>query len=267
MPAPEVAPNTDWRVEADGVAWLTLTRPKQLNAINVRTLTELQAHLAVAAADEKVRCVVLTGQGKTFSAGGDITVMKEMMGDGVTMRERLRAGLERVVLQMWDLEKPIVAAVNGTAFGAGMNLALASDIVIASREAQFQQSFVRVGLVPDTGGTWLLPRLVGLHKAKELAFMGDTLSAEEAHRLGLVNHVVEHEDLLPWTTEYARQLARGPTRALGMAKRAMHRAMEGTLQQALEAEAYAQGLAAMTADHAEGVAAFFEKRAPRFSGK
>lgn len=266
MPAPEVTPNTDWRV-ADGIAWLTLTRPKYLNAIDVKTLEELKGHLVSAQQDDAVRAVVLTGQGRTFSAGGDLNVMKQTLGDNFAVRDRLRHGLEEVVLRMWDLEKPILAAVNGTAYGAGMNLALASDLVIASREAQFQQSFVKVGLIPDTGGTWLLPRLVGLHKAKELAMMAEALSAEDAHRLGLVNHVVEHDDLVPWVTEYAQHLARGPTRAYGMIKRAMHRAIDSPLKDALEFEAYAQGYCTTTADHKEGVEAFFAKRAPSFQGR
>lgn len=267
MPAPEVSPNTDWRVADDGVAWLTLTRPKQLNAIDLRSLGELKGHLRSAAEDDSVRCVVLTGQGRAFCAGGDLNLMKSTMGDAFAVRARLRDGLEQLVTAMWDLEKPIVAAVNGIAFGAGMNLALASDMVIASRDASFQQSFAKVGLVPDTGGTWLLPRLVGLHKAKELAMMADTLSAEDAHALGIVNHVVDHDDLMPWTTEYARHLAKGPTRAYGMMKRAMHRGMETGLKEALEFEAYAQGYATTTADHTEGVTAFFEKRDARFQGR
>lgn len=267
MPAQEVAPNTDWRVDPDGVAWLTLTRPKYLNAIDLQTLDELRQHLVAAQNDEAVRCVVLIGQGRAFSAGGDLNLMKSTMGDNFAVRDRLRHGLEDVVMRMWDLEKPIVAGVNGTAFGAGMNLALASDLIIASREAQFQQSFVKVGLVPDTGGTWLLPRLVGLHKAKELAMMGDTLSAEDAKALGLVNHVVPHDDLVPTVGEYARHLARGPTRAFGMMKRAMHRGMDSSFKDALEFEAYAQGYCTTTRDHYEGVAAFFEKRGAEFQGR
>lgn len=267
MPAPEVAPNTDWKVSESGIGQLTLTRPKYLNAVDMRTLAELTQHFASANDDDNVRCVLITGQGRAFCAGGDLNLMKSTMGDAFAVRQRLRDGLEAVITQMTDLEKPIVAAVNGVAFGAGMNLALACDMIIASREAQFQQSFTKVGLVPDTGGTWMLPRLVGLHKAKELAMMADTLAADDALKLGLVNHVVDHEDLLAWATEYAAKLARGPTRAFGMLKRAMHRGMNSTLKEALEFEAYAQGFATRTEDHAEGVAAFYEKREARFKGR
>ncbi|MBW3584227.1 MAG: enoyl-CoA hydratase/isomerase family protein [Euryarchaeota archaeon] len=263
----ETAPHTDWRVDDDGLARLTLTRPKNLNAIDLQMLDELKGHFETARDDDTVRCVLLTGQGKTFSAGGDLHLMESTMGDSFAVRERLRTGLEVLVTQIWDLEKPVVAAVNGDAYGAGWNLALACDIVIASREARFCQAFAKVGLVPDTGGTWLLPRLVGLHKAKELMMMADTLTAEEAHRMGLVNHVVDHDDLSAHAAEYAKTLARGPTKAYGMLKRAMHRGMTTGLKEALEFEAYSQGYCTTTDDHKEGVAAFFEKRAPRFQGK
>ena len=267
MPAPEVAPNTDWQVGDDGVGRLTLTRPKHLNAIDLRTLDELQRTFDVAATDDRVRCVMITGQGRAFSAGGDINVMKTTLGDAFAVRERLRRGLAGVVLRIVNLEKPVVAAVNGIAYGAGMNLALACDIIIASREASFQESFAKVGLVPDTGGTWILPRLVGIHRAKELVFMAETLTAEDAHKIGIVNHVVPHDDLLPWATEFARRLANGPTKAFGLAKRLMQRGMSTGLAEALDAEADAQGFAATTADHREGVTAFFEKRAASFQGR
>lgn len=262
----ETAPHTDLHIEA-GVATITMTRPKRLNAIDLQMLAELQAHLDALALDETVRAIVITGQGKTFSAGGDLNLMKATMGDATAVRTRLRLGLERLVTQLTDLEKPVLAAVNGQAFGAGWNLALACDIVIASREASFCQAFTKVGLMTDTGGSWLLPRLIGPHRAKELAFMADTISAEDAHGLGLVNHVVDHDDLEEHAQAYARRLAAGPTIAYGLIKRAMHRAMEGTLKDALEFEAAGQGHCTTTEDHAEGVAAFFEKREARFQGR
>lgn len=259
MPAPEVTPNTDWRVE-DGVGWLTITRPRVLNAIDPKMLDEFTHHFSVSAMEDDVRVVVLTGQGKTFSTGGDLNVMRESMGNADEVRTRLRHGLERAVTALWDLEKPVVACVNGTAFGAGMNLALACDLVIASREAQFQQTFIKVGLGPDTGGSWLLPRLVGMHKAKELLFFGDTLSAQDAHALGIVNHVVEHEDLVPWTTEYAKRLAKTSTKALGLTKRAVNRSFTSSLKEALEAEAHMQAQLTTTKEHQAAVMAFFERR-------
>jgi 2-(1,2-epoxy-1,2-dihydrophenyl)acetyl-CoA isomerase len=254
------APNTDWRREDGGVAWLTLTRPRVLNAIDVKTLDELYTHLARAATDPETRVIVLTGQGKHFSAGGDLNVMRESLGDATAVRERLRYGLERVVTAMWDLEKPIIAAVNGDAYGAGMNLALACDLVIASREARFQETFLKVGLGPDTGGSWLLPRLIGMHRAKELLFFADTLSAEQAHALGLVNHVVDHEDLASWTREHANRLAQQSTPALGLTKRAVNRAMQSSLKEALEFEANMQAQLTTTREHKEAVEAFFARR-------
>lgn len=260
MPAPEVTPNSDWRVDDDGIGWLTITRPRVLNAIDPKMLEEITGHVQQAAVDEKVRVVVLTGQGKTFSAGGDLNVMKESMGNADEVRNRLRNGLERAVTALWDLEKPVVACVNGTAFGAGMNLALACDLVIASREAQFQQTFIKVGLGPDTGGSWLLPRIIGMHRAKELLFFGDTLSAEDAHQLGLVNHVVEHDDLIPWTTEYAKRLAQASTPALGLTKRAVNRSFTSSLKEALEAEANMQAQLTTTKEHQGAVEAFFGRK-------
>ncbi len=259
MPAPEVTPNTDWRVE-DGIGWLTITRPRVLNAIDPKMLAEFTHHFTESAMEDDVRVVVLTGQGKTFSAGGDLNVMKESMGNADEVRSRLRSGLERAVGAIWDLEKPVVACVNGTAYGAGMNLALACDLVIASREAHFQQTFIKVGLGPDTGGSWLLPRIVGMHRAKELLFFGDTLSAKDARELGMVNHVVEHDDLIPWTTEYAKRLAQASTKAIGLTKRAVNRSFTSTLKEALESEAHMQAQLTTTKEHRESVEAFFNRR-------
>jgi 2-(1,2-epoxy-1,2-dihydrophenyl)acetyl-CoA isomerase len=259
MPAPEVTPQTDWRVE-NGIGWLTITRPRVLNAIDPKMLDEFTHHFTTSAMQEDVRVVVLTGQGKTFSTGGDLNIMRESMGNADEVRQRLRLGLERAVTAMWDLEKPVIACVNGTAFGAGMNLALACDLVIASREAQFQQTFIKVGLGPDTGGSWFLPRLVGMHKAKELLFFGDTLSATDAQQLGIVNHIVEHDDLVEWTTKYAERLAQASTKAIGLTKRAVNRAHTTSLKEALENEAQMQAQLTTTAEHQQAVKAFFERR-------
>jgi len=172
-----------------------------------------------------------------------------------------------VIALLRAMEKPVLAAVNGVAAGAGCSLALAADMRIASERASFIEVFARVGLVPDSGSTWVLPRLVGLGKAFELAYLAEPVDAQEALRLGLVNRVVPHEALPPQTAELARRLASGPTRAHGLAKRGITYALGSTLEEALEYEAHLQEIAGRTADHREGVAAFLEKRPARFTGR
>jgi len=238
----------------DGVLTLTLNRPDVLNAVTDTMLAELQDALRSAERNAAVRCIVLTGAGRGFCAGQDLNA-RSAAADGrrVSVGEHLRHGYNPLVQRIRGIEKPVIAAVNGVAAGAGANLALACDLRIASETASFVQAFVKIGLVPDSGGTVFLPMLVGYAKAAELAFTGDRIGAEESLRLGLVNQVVPAAALMQTTHALATRLAALPTRAIGLTKRAFNRAMM-------------QELASRTTDHTEGVAAFLEKRVPTFTG-
>lgn len=248
-----------------GVLTLTLNRPDVLNALNEQLLADLHDGLRFAERTPDVRCVVLTGAGRGFCSGQDL---RERTGvQAVSYGDSLRRRYNPIVLRMRTMEKPVIAAVNGVAAGAGCNLALAADLRIASDRASFIEVFSRVGLVPDSGGTFTLPRLVGLGKALELAFTADPVDAHEALRLGLVNRVVPHDELMAHTLALATRLAQGPTRAFGLTKRAFTYALTASLEAALEYEAHLQEIAGRTADHREGVAAFLEKRPPRFEGR
>lgn len=254
---------------AESVCCITLNRPDSLNAFNDAMRKELLDALQQAEGGEAVRCLVITGAGRAFGSGQDLAEVEAWHsgGSGPEFGNLLRQGYNPVIRCMREMDKPIIAAVNGVAAGAGFSLALACDIRIASEEASFIQAFIKVGLIPDLGSTFYLPQLVGLGKAAELCFTGDKVSAQEALRLGIVNRVVEHDDLLTVTMELARKLARLPTRAIGLTKRLLNEAMASDLDTQLEAEAFAQQTAGKTADHREGVAAFVEKRQPRFQGR
>src|SRR2546425_4187432 len=250
--------------QRDGVLSVTLTRPDVLNAINDQMLRELLDALRQAGRDAAVRCVVLTGSGRGFCSGQDL---RDRAGPGTpSFREPLASRYNPVILQMRTMEKPVLAAVNGVAAGAGCSLALAADLRIASDRASFIEVFARVGLVPDSGSTYLLPRLVGLGKAFEIAYTAEPVNAAEALRLGLVNRVVQHDDLMPHATALAQKLAAGPTRGYGLTKRAINYGLHATLDQALEYEAYLQEIAGRSTDHREGVTAFLEKRQANFKG-
>jgi 2-(1,2-epoxy-1,2-dihydrophenyl)acetyl-CoA isomerase len=249
----------------EGVLTITLNRPDVLNAFNRKMTDEIQDALKKAERDSAVRCIVFTGAGRAFSSGEDLKARTaEGNSDfGSTLRDRYNP----IVLKMRNIEKPVLGSINGVAAGAGCSLALACDMRIASEKAKFIEVFVRVGLVPDSGSSFFLPRLVGLGKALEMAFLGDEVGAEEALRLGLVNRVVPPEELEAATRELALRLAKGPTKAIGLAKRAMNRALHMDLEQILDYEVYAQETAGASADHKEGLAAFAEKRPPNFAGK
>jgi len=251
----------------DGVLTLTLNRPDVLNAVTDTMLAELQDALRSAERNAAVRCIVLTGAGRGFCAGQDLNA-RSAAADGrrVSVGEHLRHGYNPLVQRIRGIEKPVIAAVNGVAAGAGANLALACDLRIASETASFVQAFVKIGLVPDSGGTVFLPMLVGYAKAAELAFTGDRIGAEESLRLGLVNQVVPAAALMQTTHTLAARLAALPTRAIGLTKRAFNRAMIPNLDAILDYEADMQDLASRTTDHTEGVAAFLEKRVPTFTG-
>jgi 2-(1,2-epoxy-1,2-dihydrophenyl)acetyl-CoA isomerase len=247
----------------DGVGTITLNRPEVMNATNDTLYRELSALLAEIARDDSVGAVVLTGAGRGFCAGADVRAMDPDAGL-LKRRARHRWILRDILRPLVELEKPVIAAVNGAAVGAGFNIALACDIVLASERAVFSQIFARLALVPDLGGLYLLTRVVGLNKAKELCFTAKKISAAEAFDLGIVNHVVPADALLAHAQEMAAQIAAGPPTALSMVKTLLNKSSTATLDQMLEYESYAQTVAYTTAEHREGVAAFREKRDPDF---
>lgn len=251
---------------ADGVATITFNRPDSLNAFNSQMIRETTDAFKQSGRDQGTRCVLITGAGKGFSSGQDLKEVQDRDGD-FTIADHLREGYNRLVQSMVTLEKPIVGAVNGVAAGAGCGVALACDIRIASEKASFMLAFSRVGLIPDTGSTWLLTRLIGYARAYEMAITADRVPAEKALAWGLVNQVAPAEQLDEIARAWALRLAEGPTRAFGLTKRAMLRSFNLTLDEALEYEAMLQNAAAQTEDNREGVQAFLEKRQPQFKGK
>jgi len=256
----------DLRVEvADSVATLTLDRPDALNSLTVPLKEELLATFRRFARDRDVRAMVVTGAGRAFCAGQDLHERLEPGASPLATEVRERSN--PLILAMRTLEIPIVGAINGVAAGAGASLAFACDIRIAAEGASFVLAFGRVGLVPDSGATWFLPRLVGGAKAAELAFTGESLSAVDAERFGLVARVVPAGSLLDEARALAARLASGAPRAIALTKRALNGSWDATLEETLEYEAYLQGIAGATDDHREGLAAFVEKRPPRFSGE
>jgi 2-(1,2-epoxy-1,2-dihydrophenyl)acetyl-CoA isomerase len=248
----------------DGVRVLTLNRPDVLNAVNAQMGRELLQALRDAERAGEVRCVLLAASGRGFCAGADL---REQVPGGTSLGDLVRERYNGIVLRMRTMEKPVIAAINGVAAGAGCNLALAADLRVASERATFIEVFSRVGLIPDSGGTWLLPRLVGMGRALEMMFFADPMDALTAERLGLVNRVVPHDDLMAQTKEWAARLAAGPTRAYGLIKRGVNRALALDLEGALEYEAHLQEVAGRTEDHREGVAAFLAKRTPQYTGR
>ncbi|MDH4616277.1 enoyl-CoA hydratase-related protein [Brevibacillus sp. AY1] len=249
---------------SEGVAILTMNRPDKFNAFNERMNKEITDALKQAQKDPEVRCILLTGAGRAFNAGQDLG---DVLGGDVDFGGFLRNRYNPMILQFQKTEKPIIAAINGVAAGAGMSIALACDIRLASDKASLVNAFVNIGLVPDSGGCYYLPRIVGMGKALELAMTGEKVPAEEALRLGLVNQVYPTEQFWEESLAYARKLAALPTRGIGLIKRTMYKGLELGLEETLEYEAYAQEIAGQTADYKEGVNAFMEKRAPRFTGR
>ena len=256
-----------YAVEA-GVASLTLHRPEKLNAFNDEMHLELRAALARAADDETVRALLLTGAGRGFSAGQDLSDRKFNPSEGP---RDLGATIERfynpLVRTLRALPKPIVAAVNGVAAGAGCNIALACDIVLAGRSASFLQAFARIGIVPDSGGTFFLPRLVGSARAMALALLAEPVSAERAVEMGLIWRCHEDEKLMPEATALARRLATQPTKGLALIKQALNASFDNDLDRQLDLERDLQRMAGRTEDYREGIAAFLEKRKADFKGR
>ena len=250
---------------AGPVATITLNRPAALNALTVELKVALRAAIHEAGRDRSVRAIVLTGAGRAFCAGQDLR--ERLEPDAARLEVELRERYNPLVLEIRRLAKPIVAALNGVAAGAGASLALACDLRVAASDATLVLAFGRLGLVPDTGMSWLLPRLVGPAKALELALLGEPLAADEAARLGLISRVVERERLPAEVAAIASQLAALAPRAVAETKRAFDRAIAADFESTLEDEAYRQGVLGRSADHAEGLAAFLQKRPPRFSGE
>lgn len=250
---------------SEGVATISLDRPDALNSLTVAVKEGLLAAFRRAGDDNSVRVVVLTGSGRAFCAGQDL---RERLEPGAAPLDvELRERYNPLISAMWTLDKPIIGAINGVAAGAGASLAFACDIRLASEDASFILAFGRVGLIPDSGATWFLPRLVGLAKATEMAMTTDPLSAADAARLGLVSRVVPAADLPEATRALAARLAASAPRALALTKQGLRRSLETGLETALGFEAELQGRAGATGDHAEGIQAFIEKRPPRFRGE
>jgi len=251
---------------ANNVATITLNRPDSLNAFNDKMITETIAAFKQVGRDAGIRCIVLTGSGKAFSSGQDLKDVQGRDGD-FSIGEHVRRGYNELIMAMVNVEKPVIAAVNGVAAGAGCGVALAADLRIASHKASFIQAFSRVGLVPDSGSTWTLPRLIGYARAYEMAITAERITAEKALEWGLVNEVVPDEQLAEVVAAWARSLAEGPTLAFGLTKRAMRKASGLSLTEALDYESRLQEIAGRSHDFQEGVRAFTEKRDPTFKGE
>ena len=250
---------------ADRVATITLNRPDALNALTIGLKDELLAMLVQVSNDPAVRAVVLTGAGRAFCAGQDLH--ERLKPDAVPLDEEIRERYNPIILAMRHLDRPIIGAINGIAAGAGASIAFACDVRIAAENASFLLAFGRIGLVPDSGATWFLPRLVGSAKATELALLGEPMSASDAARIGLVAKVVPADSVVAEARAIAARLADMAPQAVALTKWALQAAWTTSLEEQLEMEAQLQGIAGATADHAEGIAAFVDKRPPRFTGE
>ncbi|HSL00992.1 MAG TPA: enoyl-CoA hydratase-related protein [Rubrobacteraceae bacterium] len=251
------------------VATIALNRPQRLNAFDGRMHEELHAALESAATDDEVRCVVLRGKGRGFSAGADLSSedLSREGGEAPDLGEYLRRTYSRTVKRIAAMEKPVLASLHGPVYGAGVGLALACDLRIAAESAKFSVAFVKIGLMPDAGVSFFLPRVVGLGRAMEMSMLGEALDSAEAHHIGLVNRVVPDESLGEATAGLAERLAAMPTKALAQTKSSLYASFENDLGTVLQMEAEGQALCGYTSDHEEGVGAFFEKRAPNFTGR
>ncbi|MFJ4711437.1 enoyl-CoA hydratase/isomerase family protein [Streptomyces sp. NPDC088785] len=253
----------------NGVAWITLNRPEAMNAVTWDQRERIIALLQEATATPALRAVVVTATGKGFCAGADLRGGPPPSPDRIPgdVARTIRQGAQRLIAAVLDCEKPVIAAVNGTAAGLGAHLALACDLVLAAESARFIEVFARRGLVPDGGGAYLLPRLIGPQRAKELMFFGDAVSAADARALGLVNRVVPDGDLARTAREWAERLATGPTRALALTKQLVNASLDSDRATAFAAEAAAQEINMTTRDAQEGVAAFVRRRPPTYEGR
>ena len=253
--------------KSDGIGLVTLNRPEKLNAMNPQLLADLREILEEAEKDEEVKVLVLTGTGKGFCAGGDVEEHPGFKNDNPLIREKYLKEVQHVTLLLHRMPKPVIAAINGIAAGGGLDMAMACDIRIASEEALFTEVSVRAGLMPDMGGTYFLPRLVGVSKALEMIFTGDTIDAQEALRIGLVNQVAPDQELINRAMAMAKRLAQGPSQSYRFCKWAVYRGLDIELEAALEHELFGQNLLLDTEDVQEANKAFAEKRKPIFKGR
>lgn len=264
MPYPTVKTSSE-----KGVFWITMNRPDRLNAFDEQMGSDLMEALKEGERSADARCLVLTGEGKAFSVGEDLNGNKAAYESGKPMLlgEVLKRKYNPIVGRIRRMEKPVVAAVNGVTAGAGLGLALACDLRAASEKATFHEAFIKVGLAPDSGTSFWLTRILGLGRAMEVGLLGDPIDANRALSLGLVNWVYPEEVFRTHVTALADRLAKGPTKAMGLTKRALNRAVVVDMESALEYEMYLQDIAGKTRDHVEGVRAFFDKREPSFTGQ
>ena len=266
MPLNTLSVTQSIQVENNGaVRYITLNRPEAYNSFNREMGRAFQKELDIAATDASVRCIVITGKGRAFCAGQDL---KEVTApDAPNFKVIVEETYNTSIKKICTMRKPIIAAVNGVAAGAGANISLSCDLTIAKESASFIQAFSKIGLIPDSGGTWWLPRLVGMQRAKALAFFGDKLSSKDAENIGLIYKSVNDEDFKNVVSETATLLSNMPTYALGLTKTAFHKGMSCDLEDQLARELDYQFRAADSDDYAEGVASFLEKRTPNFQGK
>ncbi|OUR92666.1 2-(1,2-epoxy-1,2-dihydrophenyl)acetyl-CoA isomerase [Flavobacteriales bacterium 34_180_T64] len=250
----------------NNIAYITLNRPEVFNSFNREMALRLQSTLDACETNEAVRAIVLSGNGKAFCAGQDLKeVTSPELNPG--FKKILEEHYNPIILRIRNIEKPIIGAINGVAAGAGANIALACDIVVANEKASFIQAFSLIGLIPDSAGTFFLPRLIGFQKASALAMLGDKVNAEEAERLGMIYKYVSSEDFEDTVKTLALKLANMPTKALGLIKKTFNQSLTNTLEEQLALESKHQIEAASTSDYNEGVTAFMEKRKPNFKGR
>ncbi len=248
----------------DGISTIVLNRPDLMNVLTFDLLRELKQGLEYCASHTETKVIIITGAGRAFCAGGDIKTMVSGMDSTKTLR--FIEGSADMIRLIRSMEKPVIAAVNGLAVGAGFNYALAADLVIASEKAVFMQGFSKLSMIPDAGGTYFLPRIIGMHKAKELFYTNQLINASDAEKMGIVNRVVKPDELEQEATKLAQQLVKGPARAIALGKLLLNRSLDSDLDNALAAEAYAQVILMQTDDHKEGINAFLEKREGKFKG-
>jgi len=251
--------------QTGGVLKLILNRPDKFNSFNRAMALELQQHLDKAASDETIRCVLLSGEGKAFCAGQDLSEAINPEGPGI--KNIVVEHYNPIILKIRNLEKPVVCAVNGVAAGAGANIALACDVVVAAQSAYFIQAFSKIGLIPDSGGTFFLPRIIGFQKALALTLLGDKVTATDALQMGMIYKMMADENLQTEALQIAETLSNMPTKAIGLTKKLYNQGVFNSLEEQLKAEGKEQITAASTYDYNEGVQAFLEKRKPVFKGK